>query len=129
VIQWGAAPGNERKIHLPLIGEFQALNALCAAGIAMSLGDDVNAVLDGLTQLKGVHGQLELVGQTATKAPVFVDYAHTPDGLNVLLRAARPHVRGEADRGVRLRRRSRRDQAADHGRCGAASGGRSDCHR
>jgi len=95
VIQWGAVPGNERKIHLPLIGEFQALNALCAAGIAMSLGDDVNAVLDGLTQLKGVHGRLELVGQTATKAPVFVDYAHTPDGLNVLLRAARPHVRGK----------------------------------
>ncbi len=95
VIQWGDAPGNERKIHLPLIGEFQALNALCAAGIAMSLGDDVNAVLDGLTQLKGVHGRLELVGQTATKAPVFVDYAHTPDGLNVLLRAARPHVRGK----------------------------------
>jgi UDP-N-acetylmuramoyl-L-alanyl-D-glutamate--2,6-diaminopimelate ligase len=38
---------------------------------------------------------LELVGQTAGKAPVFVDYAHTPDGLNVLLRAARPHVRGK----------------------------------
>ena len=54
-----------------------------------------NAVLDGLTQLKGVHGRLELVGQTAAKAPVFVDYAHTPDGLNVLLRAARPHVRGK----------------------------------
>ncbi len=45
--------------------------------------------------LKGVHGRLELVGQTAAKAPVFVDYAHTPDGLNVLLRAARPHVRGK----------------------------------
>ena len=95
VIQWGDEPGNERKVHLPLIGEFQALNALCAAGIAMSLGDDVNAVLDGLTELKGVHGRLELVGQTVTKAPVFVDYAHTPDGLNVLLRAARPHVRGK----------------------------------
>jgi UDP-N-acetylmuramoyl-L-alanyl-D-glutamate--2,6-diaminopimelate ligase len=97
VIQWGGGPsaGNERKIHLPLIGEFQALNALCAAGIAMALGDDVHAVLDGLTQLKGVHGRLELVGQTAGKAPVFVDYAHTPDGLNVLLRAARPHVRGK----------------------------------
>ena len=97
VIQWGGGPsaGNERKVHLPLIGEFQALNALCAAGIAIALGDDVHAVLDGLTQLKGVHGRLELVGQTAGKAPVFVDYAHTPDGLNVLLRAARPHVRGK----------------------------------
>ena len=95
VIQWGEGATNERKIHLPLIGEFQALNALCAAGIAMALGDDVQAVLDGLTHLKGVHGRLELVGQTAAKAPVFVDYAHTPDGLNVLLRAARPHVRGK----------------------------------
>ncbi len=95
VIQWGGGAGNERKIHLPLIGEFQALNALCAAGIAMALGDDVHAVLDGLTNLKGVHGRLELVGQTLAKAPVFVDYAHTPDGLNVLLRAARPHVRGK----------------------------------
>ncbi len=95
VIQWGDEAANERKVHLPLIGEFQALNALCAAGIAMALGDDVNKVLDGLAVLKGVHGRLELVGQTASKAPVFVDYAHTPDGLNVLLRAARPHVRGK----------------------------------
>lgn len=97
VIQWSAGPseGKERTVHLPLIGEFQALNALCAAGIAMALGDDVHAVLDGLARLKGVHGRLELVGQTAGKAPVFVDYAHTPDGLNVLLRAARPHVRGK----------------------------------
>lgn len=96
VIQWGEGPsaGNERTVHLPLIGEFQALNALCAAGIAMALGDDVEKVLDGLSHLKGVHGRLELVGQTSLKAPVFVDYAHTPDGLNVLLRAARPHVRG-----------------------------------
>ena len=95
VIQWGDGAANERTIHLPLIGEFQALNALCAAGIAMALGDDVHAVLEGLTALKGVHGRLELVGQTEGKSPVFVDYAHTPDGLNVLLRAARPHVRGK----------------------------------
>jgi UDP-N-acetylmuramoyl-L-alanyl-D-glutamate--2,6-diaminopimelate ligase len=95
VIQWGEDARNERTVHLPLIGEFQALNALCAAGIAMALGDDVNKVLDGLAVLKGVHGRLELVGQTSAKAPVFVDYAHTPDGLNVLLRAARPHVRGK----------------------------------
>jgi UDP-N-acetylmuramoyl-L-alanyl-D-glutamate--2,6-diaminopimelate ligase len=94
VIQWGDEPGNERTVHLPLIGEFQALNALCAAGIAMALGDPIDKVLDGLGILRGVHGRLELVGQTPAKAPVFVDYAHTPDGLNVLLRAARPHVRG-----------------------------------
>ncbi len=95
VVQWGDTPGNERTVHLPLIGEFQALNAMCAAGIAIALGDDVHKVLDGMASLNGVHGRLELVGETAARAPVFVDYAHTPDGLNVLLRAARPHVRGK----------------------------------
>lgn len=95
-LQWEHAPGDDRErvVHLPLIGEFQALNALCAAGIALALGDPAERVLDALASLKGVHGRLELVGQTAVKAPVFVDYAHTPDGLETLLRAARPHVRG-----------------------------------
>ncbi|MEP7210015.1 MAG: UDP-N-acetylmuramoyl-L-alanyl-D-glutamate--2,6-diaminopimelate ligase [Alphaproteobacteria bacterium] len=96
-LQWEHAPGDDRErvVHLPLIGEFQALNALCAAGIAMALGDPAEQVLDALAYLTGVHGRLELVGQTAAKAPVFVDYAHTPDGLETLLRAARPHVRGK----------------------------------
>ncbi len=95
-LQWEHAPGDDRErlVHLPLIGEFQALNALCAAGIALALGDPAEEVLDALASLKGVHGRLELVGQTAAKAPVLVDYAHTPDGLETLLRAARPHVRG-----------------------------------
>jgi UDP-N-acetylmuramoyl-L-alanyl-D-glutamate--2,6-diaminopimelate ligase len=85
----------EQVAHLPLIGEFQALNALCAAGIAVALGDDFRTVLDAFPSIRGVKGRLELVGQTAAKAPVFVDYAHTPDGLETLLRAARPHVRGK----------------------------------
>jgi UDP-N-acetylmuramoyl-L-alanyl-D-glutamate--2,6-diaminopimelate ligase len=95
-IQWEAAPGRdlERKVHLPLIGEFQAMNALGAAALAIALGDPAEVVLDALGQLKGVKGRLELVGQTEDRAPVFVDYAHTPDGLDALLRAARPHVRG-----------------------------------
>jgi UDP-N-acetylmuramoyl-L-alanyl-D-glutamate--2,6-diaminopimelate ligase len=95
-IQWEHAPGDDREqvVHLPLIGEFQALNALCAVGLAYALGDPMDQVLAALAHLKGVKGRLELVGQTAARAPVFVDYAHTPDGLETLLRAARPHVRG-----------------------------------
>jgi UDP-N-acetylmuramoyl-L-alanyl-D-glutamate--2,6-diaminopimelate ligase len=85
----------ERVAHLPLIGEFQALNALCAAGIAVALGDTLEDVLGAFPHMVGVKGRLELVGQTEAKAPVFVDYAHTPDGLETLLRAARPHVRGK----------------------------------
>ncbi len=84
----------ETDINLPLIGEFQALNALTAAGLAIALGETPEVVLDALTHLKGVKGRLEMVGETGDGAGVFVDYAHTPDGLETLLRAARPHAAG-----------------------------------
>tara|TARA_R110000822_G_scaffold25286_11_gene76604 strand:- start:200 stop:1639 length:1440 start_codon:yes stop_codon:yes gene_type:complete len=83
-----------KPFELPLIGEFQALNALAAAAICLSLGMDVDQVMDGLSKLKPVKGRLELVGKTEAGAGVFVDYAHTPDGLDVLLRAVRPHTAG-----------------------------------
>ncbi|MEQ9504674.1 MAG: UDP-N-acetylmuramoyl-L-alanyl-D-glutamate--2,6-diaminopimelate ligase [Hyphomonas sp.] len=84
----------QKPVELPLIGEFQALNALAAAAICLSLGMEFPAVAEGLAKLKPVKGRLEFVGKTATGATVFVDYAHTPDGLDVLLRAARPHTAG-----------------------------------
>lgn len=86
--------GQEAEIDLPLIGEFQALNAVCAAALALALGEPPAAVWAGMAQLKPVKGRIEHVGATAEGAHVFVDYAHTPDGLDVLLRAARPHARG-----------------------------------
>ncbi len=86
--------GDEARINLPLIGEFQALNALTAAGLALALGDSLEAVCAGLEGLVPVKGRMEFVGETASGAGVFVDYAHTPDGLDVLLRAARPHTAG-----------------------------------
>lgn len=84
----------QKPVELPLIGEFQALNALAAAAICLSLGMDFAQVADALSALKPVRGRLELVGKTPSGAPVFVDYAHTPDGLDVLLRAVRPHTAG-----------------------------------
>ena len=84
----------EARLDLPLIGEFQALNALTAAGLALSLGLPFETVADGLRNLQPVKGRLEFVTETASGAGIFVDYAHTPDGLNVLLRAARPHTAG-----------------------------------
>jgi len=91
-LQWR---GEEAKLDLPLIGEFQALNALTAAGLALSLGLSFSHVSDGLRHLQPVKGRLEFVSETAAGAGIFVDYAHTPDGLNVLLRAARPHTAGK----------------------------------
>lgn len=84
----------QKPIELPLIGEFQALNALAAAALCLSLGMEFTAVADGLSKLKPVKGRLEFVGKTESGAAIFVDYAHTPDGLDVLLRAARPHTAG-----------------------------------
>lgn len=86
--------GAEQTVELPLIGEFQALNALTAAGLALALGTSIADVVSGLEALKTVKGRLEFVGETVNGAGVFVDYAHTPDGLDVLLRAARPHTAG-----------------------------------
>jgi UDP-N-acetylmuramoyl-L-alanyl-D-glutamate--2,6-diaminopimelate ligase len=86
--------GKTYPVEIPLIGEFQALNAVMAAGFALSLGEDPKAVFEGLAALKTVKGRMEHIGGTAEGAHVFVDYAHTPDGLDVLLRAARPHAPG-----------------------------------
>jgi UDP-N-acetylmuramoyl-L-alanyl-D-glutamate--2,6-diaminopimelate ligase len=80
-------------VELPLIGEFQALNAVCAASLALALGEDAGAVFAAMEKLAPVKGRMEHVG-AARGAHVFVDYAHTPDGLDALLRAARPHAPG-----------------------------------
>jgi UDP-N-acetylmuramoyl-L-alanyl-D-glutamate--2,6-diaminopimelate ligase len=86
--------GKEYDVELPLIGEFQALNAVMAGALALALGDAPEAVFAGMEKLKPVKGRMEHVGATKAGAHVFVDYAHTPDGLDVLLRAARPHAPG-----------------------------------
>ena len=86
--------GDKAAIDLPLIGEFQALNALTAAGLALAGGLDLQSVASGMSALRPVKGRLEYVGETGEGAGVFVDYAHTPAGLDVLIRAARPHTAG-----------------------------------
>jgi len=86
--------GEEREVDLPLIGEFQAANALGAAAMAIASGVSPDAAFEAMAQLKGVAGRLQTVGTTKDGAPVLLDYAHTPDGLDKLLRAARPHTQG-----------------------------------
>jgi UDP-N-acetylmuramoyl-L-alanyl-D-glutamate--2,6-diaminopimelate ligase len=86
--------GKEHKVELPLIGEFQAINAVTAATLALALGEAPDVVFAGMAKLQPVKGRMEHVGQSKSGGHVFVDYAHTPDGLDVLLRAARPHAPG-----------------------------------
>jgi UDP-N-acetylmuramoyl-L-alanyl-D-glutamate--2,6-diaminopimelate ligase len=103
------AEGQRHEIALPLIGRFQADNALLAAGLAWVLGD--STALARLAGLVGVRGRLELAARLEHGASAYVDYAHTPDALRRLLAALRPHTTGrlvvvfgaggERDRGKR----------------------------
>ena len=76
----------------------------------------------GIAACPQVPGRMERVGTGRSReAPtVLVDYAHTPDAVEKLLRTLRPLSRGSADRGLRLRRRPRPRQAAADGRGGGA---------
>lgn len=82
--------GAQRKVMLPLVGRFQADNALLAAALAHALGDA--HALDRLSALRGVRGRMELASCLPNGATVYVDYAHTPDALERLLTALRPHT-------------------------------------
>jgi UDP-N-acetylmuramoyl-L-alanyl-D-glutamate--2,6-diaminopimelate ligase len=84
--------GARREIKLPLPGRFQADNALLAAALAAALGEP--DVLNRLVLLHGVRGRLELAARLPNGAAVYVDYAHTPDALERLLTALRPHTSG-----------------------------------
>ena len=88
------ANGNTHRIALPLIGSYQAANALCAAGVVLSTGGTLDDVFDHMQRLQPVRGRLERAVITAAGAPVYVDYAHTPDGLRAAIEALRPHVKG-----------------------------------
>jgi UDP-N-acetylmuramoyl-L-alanyl-D-glutamate--2,6-diaminopimelate ligase len=80
------------NVLLPLAGAFQASNALVAAGLAIGLGEDAAQVFAALAHLKGAPGRMEKVAFAASGAPIYVDYAHTPDSLEKILQALRPHT-------------------------------------
>ena len=82
---WGsrfdlAANGTRVPVTLPLPGEFNVYNALCAAACAMALGRSVEAVAAGLGEASPVPGRLERIARNPFD--VLVDFAHTPDALD-----------------------------------------------
>jgi UDP-N-acetylmuramoyl-L-alanyl-D-glutamate--2,6-diaminopimelate ligase len=84
--------GQRRSIELPLLGTFQVMNALAALGLAIGTGLQIDDAVAALGHLTGVHGRIEKIVTLPNGAPVFVDYAHTPDGLEKVLTALRPHA-------------------------------------
>jgi UDP-N-acetylmuramoyl-L-alanyl-D-glutamate--2,6-diaminopimelate ligase len=88
------AEGRIHKVALPLIGAYQAANALVAAGLVIATGGAVGATLANLARVQPVRGRLERAVITRAGAPAYVDYAHTPDAIEAAAAALRPHTRG-----------------------------------
>lgn len=86
--------GEARQVRMPLIGGFQAENALIAAGLTIASGCAPAEVFEALPMLTTVRGRMQLAATRDNGAAVFVDYSHTPAALETALRAMRPHVLG-----------------------------------
>lgn len=86
--------GREHDVLLPLAGGFQASNVLVAAGLCIAAGERVEDVLGAIERLRGAPGRLQRVGAGPGGGEAYVDYAHTPDGLETVLKALRPHASG-----------------------------------
>jgi len=81
------------EVRLPLLGDYQAANALLAAGLVIAAGEQAGRVLPALAELKGVKGRLEIVGEVRGGL-IVIDYAHKPDALAAALAALRQSVPG-----------------------------------
>ncbi|MEL6496163.1 MAG: UDP-N-acetylmuramoyl-L-alanyl-D-glutamate--2,6-diaminopimelate ligase [Cyanobacteria bacterium J06623_7] len=89
-------PMGEIAFDSPLVGQFNLANLLAAVGTALHLGVELTTLVPCLTQFSGVPGRMERVQLNPNQdINVIVDYAHTPDSLENLLKAARPFISGE----------------------------------
>jgi UDP-N-acetylmuramoyl-L-alanyl-D-glutamate--2,6-diaminopimelate ligase len=105
------AAGGAHIVNLALIGAYQAANALTAAGLVIATGGRLGPTLANLGRVHPVRGRLERAVISKAGAPVYVDYAHTPDAIVSAIEALRPHARdrliivfgagGDRDRGKR----------------------------
>lgn len=86
--------GQSHIIDLPLVGDFQIDNIACALGLAIATGAAPSDAVAVLGKLQGVPGRLQFIANNPAGAAIYVDYAHTPDGLETALKALRPHCPG-----------------------------------
>jgi UDP-N-acetylmuramoyl-L-alanyl-D-glutamate--2,6-diaminopimelate ligase len=86
--------GSRHEVDLPLVGGFQASNALAALGLVVATGGDPARAVAALATLSGAPGRLQLVARHRSGAPIYVDYAHKPEALETVLKTLRPFARG-----------------------------------
>ena len=86
----------ERKasVRIGIPGRFTVSNALLALGIGRALGMDLETAVQALSTAKGVKGRIEVVPTPGKDYTVLIDYAHTPDGLEKILRSVRDFCKG-----------------------------------
>lgn len=89
-----AMAGQLLKLDLPLIGAFQATNVLASISLLYAAGISPEELQAAASNLKGVPGRMETVAVEDAPTNVLVDYAHTADALETVLKAARPHATG-----------------------------------
>ena len=85
--------GQKIDVALPLTGEFQAHNILCALGLALACDEKTDVAVAALNHVRGVPGRMQYIGTHPSGAAIYLDYAHTPDGLASALQALRPYTK------------------------------------
>ncbi|MBE6947252.1 MAG: UDP-N-acetylmuramoyl-L-alanyl-D-glutamate--2,6-diaminopimelate ligase [Ruminococcaceae bacterium] len=94
-ISFTAVSASERqKVTLPIPGRFTVYNALSVLGISLQLGISLAQAAKALATARGVRGRVEVVPTPGKPYTVLLDYAHTPDGLENVLRSVRDFCKG-----------------------------------
>lgn len=84
--------GKAYHFHTNVVGDFQIMNMLCAAGLVIACGFEAEKVIPLLPELLPPEGRLDFAGELKNGAKVFIDYAHTPDALEKAILALRPYT-------------------------------------
>ncbi len=87
-------PGGKTRINVPIPGLFTVFNAMGAAAVALALNISMEYIKSGLEDMQSVSGRLEPLPTGDLGFSVFVDYAHTPDALENVLKTVRGFAKG-----------------------------------
>jgi UDP-N-acetylmuramoyl-L-alanyl-D-glutamate--2,6-diaminopimelate ligase len=85
----------DHVIQFPLMGKTQVYNLMCAIGIVISMGAKIEAVLNAVERIEPVPGRLNFAGKHPNGGLVYVDYAHKPQALELILKDMRPYCKGK----------------------------------
>ena len=86
--------GQQIPVEVSIPGRFTVYNVLTVLGIVKALGLELSAAAQALKTVQGVKGRIEVVPTPGTEYTILIDYAHTPDGLENVLRSVRDFCRG-----------------------------------